>query len=175
LETWILILRLIHIVSGIFWAGASFFMVSFVSPAVEATGPEGQKFMRQLGLKSGFSSAMAATGTLTAVTGIIMYVILTDLDHTVMSATYFAVIGLGSLAGLAGWIVGFVMQNRSTVRMKAIVAEIESAGGPPTPEQMAEMQALGQRVGQGARIGAVLLTVAVVCMAAAQPVAALFA
>jgi len=175
LETWILILRLIHIVSGIFWAGASFFMVSFVSPAVEATGPEGQKFMRQLGLKSGFSSAMAATGTLTAVTGIIMYVILTDLDHTVMSATYFAVIGLGSLAGLAGWIVGFVMQNRSTVRMKAIVAEIESTGGPPTPEQMAEMQALGQRVGQGARIGAVLLTVAVVCMAAAQPVAALFA
>ena len=170
-----LILRLIHIVAGIFWAGASFFMVSFVSPAVVATGPEGQKFMRQLGMKSGFSHAMAATGTLTAVSGIIMYIILTDLDHNIASGTYFLVIGIGSIAGIAGWIVGFVMQNRSTLKMEVIVAEMESAGGSPTEEQKAQMQALSARVGQGARIGAVLLTIAVVCMAAAQPLAALLA
>ncbi|MGB3716048.1 MAG: hypothetical protein WA996_16605 [Candidatus Promineifilaceae bacterium] len=41
METWMVILRLIHIVSGIFWAGATFFLVGFVSPAVQATGLEG--------------------------------------------------------------------------------------------------------------------------------------
>jgi uncharacterized membrane protein len=169
------ILRLIHIVAGIFWAGAAFFMVSFISPAVEATGPEGQKFMRQLGIKSGMGTALAATATLTAVSGIIMYIILTDLDRAIMEGAYFTIIFIGSIAGIAGWITGFTMQNRSTSKMKAIVADIEAAGGPPSPEQMAEMQALAHRVGQGGRITAVLLTVAVVCMAAAQPVAALLA
>ncbi len=167
------ILRLIHIVSGIFWAGAAFFMVSFISPSVEVLGPDGQKFIRQLGLKSGMSNAMAATATLTAISGIIMYIILTDLDNAIMSATYFTIIGIGSVAGIAGWIVGYAMQSRSTVKMKSIVADIEAAGGPPSPEQMTEMQALGHRVGQGGRITAVLLTIAVVCMAAAQPIAAL--
>ena len=175
METWILILRLIHIVSGIFWAGAAFFMVSYVSPAVVATGPEGQKFMRQLVLKSSFSHAMAATATATAVSGIILYVMLTDMDQAIMSSRYFEIIGLGSVMGIAGWFVGFFMQNRPASRMKAIAAEMESAGGPPTPEQLSEMQALAERSALGARIGAVLLTITVVCMAAAQPLASLMA
>lgn len=175
METWILVLRLIHILSGVFWAGASFFMVSFVSPAVVATGPEGQKFMRQLSLKSGFSNAMAATGTLSALSGIILYLILTELDGDIMHATYWVVIAIGAVAGYAGLIVGFAMQYRAVRKMKAIMASIESSGGPPSPEQMAEMQAWANTAGQGARIGAVLLTIAVVCMAAAQPLAAMLA
>jgi uncharacterized membrane protein len=174
-ETWVLILRLIHILSGVFWAGTSFFMVSFVSPAVEATGPEGQKFMRQLAMKSTFATVMAATATATALSGIILYIILTELDQAIMSNRYFEILGLGAVAGLAGWVVGFVMQNRAISRMKAVAAEIEAAGGPPTPEQMAEMQAMAERVALGGRIGAVLLTIAVVCMAAAQPLASLMA
>lgn len=175
METWMVILRLIHIVSGIFWAGATFFLVSFVSPAVQATGPEGQKFMRQMGLKSGMSNALAATASLAAISGLIMYGLISDLDLDMMSGTYLTVLGIGSVAGIAGWIVGYAVQNRSTRRMQKIAAEIESSGGPPTPEQMAEMQGLAQRVGQGSRVTAVLLTIAVVCMAAAQPIAAMLA
>ena len=169
------ILRLIHIFSGKFWAGATFFLVSCVSPAVQATGPEGQKFMRQRGLKSGMSNALAATASLTAISGLIMYGLISDLDLDMMSGTYLTVLVIGSVAGIAGWIVGYTVQNRSTRRMQRITAEIESSGGPPTSEQMAEMQGLAQRVGQGSRVTAVLLTIAVVCMAAAQPIAAMLA
>jgi hypothetical protein len=170
-----LILRLIHVLSGIFWAGATFFLVTYVSPAVQATGPEGQKFMQQMGLKSGMANALAGTASLTAISGLIMYGLISDLDIDKMSGNYLIVIGIGAVAGLAGWIVGFAVQKRSISRMQKIAAEIGSSGGPPTPEQMAEMQALSQRVGQGSRVTAVLLTIAIVCMAAAQPLAAMLA
>jgi uncharacterized membrane protein len=170
-----LILRLIHVLSGIFWAGATFFLVTYVSPAVQATGPEGQKFMQQMGLKSGMANALAGTASLTALSGLIMYGLISDLDIDKMSSTYLIVIGIGAIAGIAGWIVGLAVQKRSLGRMQKIAVEIESSGGPPTPEQMAEMQALSQRVGQGSRITAVLLTIAIVCMAGAQPINSLLA
>lgn len=104
-----------------------------------------------------------------------MYGLISDLDFDKMSGTYLTVLGIGSVAGIVGWIVGFAVQNRFTRRMQGIAADIESSGGPPSPEQMAEMKALAQRVGQGSRVTAVLLTIAVVCMAAAQPIIALLA
>jgi len=175
LGTWMVILRLIHIVAGVFWAGGAFFLVSFVSPAVEATGAEGRKFIQQMSLKSGMSNAMAGMATLTALSGIIMYIMLTELDTDLMHANYYVILAIGAAAGLAGWIVGLLMITRPTGKMKRIVAEIESSGGPPSPEQMTAMQASAHTVGQGSRIASVLLVIAVVCMASAQPLAALLA
>jgi hypothetical protein len=131
--------------------------------------------MQQMGLKSGMANALALTASLTAISGLIMYGLISDLDIDKMSGNYLIIIGIGAVAGLAGWIVGLAVQKRSISRMQKIAGEIESSGGPPTPEQMAEMQALSERVGQGSRVTAVLLTIAIVCMAAAQPLAAMLA
>ena len=37
----IVVLRLLHIFAGVFWAGAVFMLTRFVMPAVAASGPEG--------------------------------------------------------------------------------------------------------------------------------------
>jgi hypothetical protein len=173
MEAWMVILRLIHIFAGIFWAGTTFFMVGYIVPSVEATGPEGQKFMQQLSFRSGMTKALLATATLAALSGIIMYILLTDLDTAIMEGTYYVVLLIGAIAGLAGWIVGYGIQYRSISKMKAIAAEFGASGGPPSPEQMADMQALSQRVGQGGRVTAVLLMISIVAMAGASPIAAL--
>ena len=34
-------MRIIHIFAGVFWAGTSFFMLSFVTPSMIATGADG--------------------------------------------------------------------------------------------------------------------------------------
>jgi len=44
----ILILRVIHILLGVFWAGAVFMVALFVQPAIAASGPEGGKVMGAL-------------------------------------------------------------------------------------------------------------------------------
>ena len=41
----IIVLRIIHIFSGVFWVGFAFFNIGFLQPTVKATGAEGQKTM----------------------------------------------------------------------------------------------------------------------------------
>ena len=42
------LLRIIHIVGGVFWVGGSIVMTYFVGPAVGAMGEAGPKFMADL-------------------------------------------------------------------------------------------------------------------------------
>jgi uncharacterized membrane protein len=48
----IIILRIIHIFSGVFWVGVSFFNIGFLQPTIRATGAEGQAVMRRLSQKT---------------------------------------------------------------------------------------------------------------------------
>jgi uncharacterized membrane protein len=41
----LVLLRLIHIFSGVFWAGSAFVLARFIQPAAAATQPESNKFM----------------------------------------------------------------------------------------------------------------------------------
>ena len=38
-----LALRIVHIITGVFWAGSVFFIISFLQPALRDVGPEGSK------------------------------------------------------------------------------------------------------------------------------------
>lgn len=64
-----IVMRIIHNISGVFGAGTAFFMISFVASTVIATGAEGQKFMQQLALRSRFTTAMLAVAVLTVLSG----------------------------------------------------------------------------------------------------------
>ena len=41
MSIYLIVLRLLHIVAGTFWAGTTFFMVSFMYPAISLAGPGG--------------------------------------------------------------------------------------------------------------------------------------
>src|SRR3954471_21083953 len=47
-QTYLLILRLLHIGCGITWAGTVIFVAFFLDPAVKSVGPDGTRFMQQL-------------------------------------------------------------------------------------------------------------------------------
>lgn len=166
MDVLMVLLRLIHIVSGVFWAGAIFFMVSFITPSVAATGEEGRKFMQYLGLRTRLSTAFLIAATLTALSGLIMYLILFGPDA--VTSTYSVVLGIAGVAGLTGWVLGYVISYRTIARMKVVSGQIQAANKPPSPDQLSEMQALSERLTTGTRVTAVLLTIAVVGMAVAQ-------
>ena len=127
-STLIIILRLIHIFAGVFWAGSAFLMVSYVEPSVQAVGSSGQQFMRQLGLKSTYGVAMAVAATSTAISGLLLYDLVFDLSGGILSTTRGLVITIGALAGLAAWVTGFAVQNRTMSKMKKLSNEIEAGG-----------------------------------------------
>jgi uncharacterized membrane protein len=126
-----IVMRIIHIFSGVFWAGTAFFMISFVAPSVIATGAEGQMFMQQLAFQSRFTTAMLAVAVLTVLSGLVMYWQIFEFQLRALSTGYGLMLTLGAVAGFIGFLTGYFMQNRITQRMKAISATIAASGGHP--------------------------------------------
>jgi hypothetical protein len=163
------VLRLLHIFSGVFWVGSMFLMVQYIQPTMEATAPEGPKFVRQMMGPGGLTSALAGASGLAVLSGIVMYGLIFD-GRMAFDSGYGVMLSIGGLAGLAALIVGFVFQNRSSRRLAAIGREIEAAAGPPSAEQMAELAYHSARLSQGARLTVLLLVIALIGMSTAQDV-----
>lgn len=161
-------MRLIHIFSGVFWVGASMFILGFVQPTVIATGVEGQKFMQHLSFRTRFASAMAGVAVLTWLSGLVMYWQISGFREGFLASGYGLTLTLGAVAGFIALLTGYFIQNRTIQRMKKLGAAMGAAGGPPTPEQQAEMGRLAQAVTRGGQITTVLLVLALVGMSVAQ-------
>src|SRR2546430_9247198 len=67
------VLRLIHILSGIFWVGTTFFLVGFLQPVVAQSGPEGGRFAQRLMSQKRFQAAMSVAAGLTILSGLVLY------------------------------------------------------------------------------------------------------
>src|SRR2546422_11636527 len=63
------VLRLIHILSGIFWVGTTFFLVGFLQPVIAQSGPEGGRFAQRLMSQKRFQAAMSVAAGLTILSG----------------------------------------------------------------------------------------------------------
>lgn len=70
MNLYLLSLRIIHILSGVFWAGATWLLAGWVAPAVELSGPAGKTLMQNLASKRRLSEALAVAGLLSVGSGL---------------------------------------------------------------------------------------------------------
>lgn len=161
-------LRSIHIVSGSFWVGTAFFFVLFLEPTLKAAGPAGGTVMGRLTLTR-FPLLMAVASILTVAIGFVMYLIDSHgfQVNWIVSASGIAMT-IGSLAGIAAFFEGLIVQMPASNRMAALQKEVMATGGTPSPAQVGEMQALQEKIGKASRLGALLMLVAVIGMAMAR-------
>lgn len=165
MDWYMIALRLIHFFSGIFWVGSTFFLIGFLAPTVQASGPEGGRFMQRLMNGTRFSTVIAVAGGLAMLSGLLMYWRISDgLNPGVMFNSRLG-LTIGAIAGIAAGIVGGAVQGRASGRMAALGQQIAAQGGPPKPEQMTQMQALQETIRQGGVITAILMSIAVIGMA----------
>ena len=165
----ILLLRLVHIVSGAFWFGAALTMFLFLQPTAQATAPEGQKFMLHLLRNRRFSEVVLAAGLLTVVAGSILF----WRDSNGLQLAWMSKPpGLGFTVGAAAALLallGFIFIGYPTGRrLVAIGDRLERERRPPTEE---EQRALGIAQRTLKRVGVTvlaLLIVAVISMATAR-------
>jgi uncharacterized membrane protein len=68
-----IILRLIHILAGVFWAGTAFLMAGFLIPTMRATGKEGGVFIQHLMRERRLHAVLGVAMLLTVLSGIAMY------------------------------------------------------------------------------------------------------
>ena len=168
MDIYVVILRLIHIFSGIFWVGTNFFSLFFLTPSVIAAGPAGGAVMGRLA-SSRFPVVIGTAAVLTIVAGSLLFWkdssgLQTDFLFSPVGIT----ISIGALSGILAAVVSLGFQLPITLRMAAISKEIQASGNPPTPAHMQELQALQKRMPVVSRWGVVLMVIAVIGMATAR-------
>ncbi len=158
------LLRIIHIVGGVFWVGGSLVMTFFVVPSIGAMGESGQKFVGYLMNNLKFSSRMAAASGLTVLAGAILF----GLDARAGAAwarSSFAIgLSIGAGFALIGFVLG-ILVNRSSKAMAQLGAQFQ---GKPTPEQLTQMQTIQKQQATYSTLSTVALVLAVVFMAIAR-------
>ena len=163
-----IVLRVIHIFSGVFWVGVSFFNLGFLQPTVQATGNEGQKVMQHLTSRTRFTVTAYTAATLTMLSGWTMYWSLFGFRLSVLSSGYGLFLTMGGIAGTIAWLIAIILVRRVLGRMETIGGAIQAQGGPPTPEQASQLQAIGGQLVKLGQWAVGFMVIALLGMSTAQ-------
>ena len=169
-DAYLIVLRIIHIVAGVAWAGGVFLFVVFVQPSAAAIAPQGAPFVRELVGNRKLIDRILTIAAISILGGLLLYWELSrDLGLIEFAQTSYGVgLTIGALAAITAFVLGLFGTRPAVQRMLALGAQMAQAEGPPAPELAAEMQAVQARLKILARTGLGLLTVAVLAMATAQ-------
>ena len=112
----VLLLRLVHIFSGVFWVGSSLMTYFFITPTVFATADAGQKFMAHIVTKAKLSTRIAVSAILTVLAGGWLYLIDSQgLTSSWQSSGPGLGFGIGGLFAIIGLIFGLLIGKNSNI------------------------------------------------------------
>ena len=169
MDPYMVVLRILHIVAGVFWVGAALFLTLFVAPTARELGPAGGPFVAHLAGKKRVTDVILTAAAITIVAGALMYWRVSNgLAADWIGSAQGIWLTVGALAGIVAFVIGLTVVRPTTHAMLALGREIAAGGGPPTSEQAATQQALQARARATGRVIVPLLVVAVAAMAAAR-------
>jgi len=160
-----IVLRLIHVISGVFWVGSAVFMNFFFGPTLRATGEAGKQFAGHLMTRTRFSNFITYSALSAVIAGALLY----GIDADWFSSPWFrsgAGIGfaIGAVFGLVGLVAG-LMNGNNIRKLSELGAQIQ---GKPTQEQMAALGAIQKQQMWVAPVNTYSLILAVFFMAIAR-------
>ncbi|MGD8404220.1 MAG: hypothetical protein PVJ21_11205 [Anaerolineales bacterium] len=160
-----IVLRLLHIISGVLWVGAGVIMFFFIGPTLGATADAGQKFAQHLMTQTRFTAVVTVSAILTVLAGASLYWIDSGgLTSAWMHSGAGLGFGIGAFFGLIGFVFGLLVGNINGALAK-LGMQLQ---GKPTPEQMAQIGALRKRLSVVSPINAYSLIIATLLMAIAR-------
>lgn len=166
---YMLVLRFIHIVSSVCWAGGAFVFFLFVEPTAKAMSPTGMQFVQHMVNKRRYSVFMGITSTLTVLSGaLLLWQRASENWLAYMQTGPGLGFALGSAVGIAVYFVGMLGIKPRAERMAAIAAEIQVAGGPPSPAQGLELKMLDRQMSTLGIADFVLVALSLSLMATAR-------
>jgi uncharacterized membrane protein len=165
------VFRILHIVGGVMWTGSVFLFVFFIRPSAAAIAPAGAPFMAELLGRRRLIHWLLSFASVTILAGAYLY--WKDWDATGSFGDWIGTnfgLGLtvGAVAAIAAFSIGLFATRPSVERMLAIGREVAASGGPPTPEQGAELAAIQAAQKRMSTASMSLIAVAVLAMAVAR-------
>lgn len=165
----IYVLRLVHILAGVFWVGSALFAAVLLTPTLKALGPGAAPVMNQLVKVRRMPFIMMAAAIATIVAGLWLFMIDTAGQPGVwMRSGTGRTFGIGAVFALLGFITGMAVNLPASRRLAAIGAAVAARGSPPTAEEQAEMQRVQGRMAIANQFVIALLVLATAAMAVAR-------
>jgi hypothetical protein len=169
---WFMILfRILHIAFGVAWVGSVFLFVTFVRPSVETIAPAGAPFMAELLGKRKMIDRIIAIAWVSVIAGVVMYV----KDWTDrggfgnwVGSSFGLMLTIGMVLSLVALAFGMFGTRPNVMRVLAIGRQVAESGGPPSPEQAAEIAARQAKLKAYAFTSLTLLILAVIAMSTAR-------
>jgi uncharacterized membrane protein len=158
----LIVLRIVHVVGGVFWAGGMLFVTHFFEPAVRDSGPDGAKVMQAL-QKRRYTDVMPVVAAFTLVSGFWLYFRTFGVGPGASGPALW--LGTGGLLALAAFVVGMTLVRPSAARVGALGVELAQAPPERKDALAAEVARLRGRMRLGGRIVAGLLGITILCMA----------
>ena len=164
-----LVLRLVHIVLGVFWAGTIFFLVLYLAPAIGRVGPDGGKVLAQIS-GARFFEVMPLVALVTILSGLwLMWILSGGFAAAFFASPWGLALTVGGAASVVAFLIGTMVMRPTTRRLLELGPRLGAATSEEERRALdAEMVGLRRRSRTASRWVAVLLLVAVAGMAAAR-------
>ena len=163
-----IVLRIIHVGCGVFWAGTLIFNALFLEPSVRAAGPEGGKVMQAI-IQRGFLNVMPVVAFLTIASGTTMYWVVDPTFRMWMYTGWHFTLAFGGVIAIVAFLLGVFVMRPSVLKAGALAQGVAALPeGTERQARMAEVQRLRKRAAVAGRVVATLLAVAVLAMAVAR-------
>ncbi len=164
----LIVLRLVHVLGGIFWVGGGLYSTLFIVPALAKAGPAAGPIMAEL-MRRKLFTVLPVVALLTMLTGLRLLWIVsggfgTDYFATTSGLTY-AFSGGASIVGFLG---AMFFARPAGVRLGALMPTLASLTGEARAKAETEAATLRNQNARWTAIAMGLLTVSAVGMAVAR-------
>ena len=165
MDAYMAVLRIIHIIAGSFWFGASVVFAFFVEPTAKALGPQAAPFMAHVAGKLKLPIVIAVTSIVNIIAGLLLYWRASGgLESEWVKSAQGTAFTIGGLAAMVAWVIGFTVSRPTIDKMNAVGQRLAAGDATAGPE----MAVLAHRMRLAGRIGVALLVVATGAMAGAR-------
>ena len=148
-----------------------FLFITFVGPSAAAIAPAGAPFMAELLGKRRLVHWLLGFASVTILAGAYLYWKGWDAAGGLgewLDTSFGLSLTIGAVAAIVAFLFGLFGTRPNVARMLAIGGAVAASGGPPTPEQTAELATIQRKLGLYGRTSLALLGVAVIEMAIAR-------
>jgi uncharacterized membrane protein len=166
-----IVLRLVHILSGIFWLGAILVMTAFLMPAMRTSGADGMRFMGHVMQQQRLQMYVVVSMALTLLAGLAMFGVLSSGGGGWARSRMGMVLSIGAVLAIVASAIGSIVARPAGLKLLAIAQRMEQtkgSGGTASAADAAEMQALQDRIGGTQKLIAILLVLSAATMAVAR-------
>ena len=160
-DMYVIILRLLHIVGGVIWAGSGLFQVLVLQPTARQQAAGGGAFMKSLMSNPRMGQLMGGSAIATLGSGLLLY--WHDFGALVPSSGPMWGYAIGGLAAIVLWVIALAVTIPMGRRM-GVLAERGANG----EDVQAEINSITRRQRSFGALGTFLMVTAVVLMAIAR-------